>query len=117
MKEVKSILEFENGAIMEKVQHELETIIANIRDVNTDEKARVLTVKISLTPDDKRKIVSMKSEVTTKLRPVRANHTTVQLGMHDGVVTATEVTDELDGQVSIDGSIAETKFLVVKSEG
>lgn len=116
MKEVKSILDFENGAIMEKVQHELEAIIANIRDINTDEKARTLSIKLSLTPDEKRKIVSMKSEVTAKLRPVKANHTTVQLGMYNGVVTATEVTDEVDGQMALDGKIVQQKFLFVTKE-
>jgi hypothetical protein len=111
MKEVKSILEFENGAIMEKVQYALNTIMENIRDVNTDEKTRTLTVKISLTPDEKRKFVSMKSEVATKLRPVKPNNTIVQLSMADGVLTATEVTDEVDGQLAIDGTITETKIL------
>ena len=64
-----------------------------------------------MTPDEKRKFVSMKSEVATKLRPVKPNNTIVQLSMADGVLTATEVTDEVDGQLAIDGTITETKIL------
>lgn len=111
MKEVKSILEFDNGSIIEKVQYELNGLMANIRDINTDEKERVLTIKIKLKPDEKRKFVSMVTEVNKTTRPTKPTATLMQLSMTENGLAATEVTDEIDGQMSLDGNVKETKII------
>lgn len=111
MKEVQSILDFDSGAIRQKVDRELTSLMENIRDINTDNKPRELCIKIKLAPDEKRRTVVMTSEVTKKLRHTRPTSTTMQLALVDGVVVGTEVTDFLDGQIDIDGEIKEGKII------
>jgi hypothetical protein len=111
MKEVKSILEFDGGSIKQKLDYELAAVMDNIRDVNTDDKPRELTIKIKLKPDEKRRTVIMTSEVQKKLRHTRPTSTTMQLSMVDGEIVGTEVADFADGQIDLTGEVKQTKII------
>lgn len=111
MKEVKSILEFDNGSILEKAQSELQKVLQNIADINTSTKAREITIKLTLTPDEKRKHIDMKANVTSKLQPTHAIATSMQMSMNDEGITAMELTACADGQMDIFGERHETKVI------
>lgn len=105
MKKVKSILEFDDGSIIDQAQRELKKVLENIADLNTSTKAREITIKLSLTPDAKRKHIGMKACVTSKLQPTQAIETSMQLSMNDKEIVATELTDGVDGQVDLFGQV------------
>lgn len=111
MKEVKSILEFDEGSILTQVQKELQVALHNIADINTDTKPREITIKLKLTPDDKRKHLEMTASVTSKLRPAHAIKTSMQMSITDTEVTAMELVPFADGQKDLFGEIHETKIV------
>ena len=52
----KSIIEACHGKIMEKADYALEQVLANINDMNTDErKKRAITIKLEFAPQNERK--------------------------------------------------------------
>lgn len=65
-KKVGSILEFDDGSILNQAQAELRKALENIADVNTSTKPREITIKLKLKPDDKRKHIEM--EATDKVK-------------------------------------------------
>ena len=45
MKEVKSLLDFADGASIERINYEMQKILENVTNPNTDEKPRKLVIK------------------------------------------------------------------------
>lgn len=112
MKEVKSLLDFSKGAIPERVQYELAKVLDNIQDPNTDEKPREITIKLVLTPDiDERKKVSIKAEISKKLRPTKPIQTAMQICAYKGENVGVELTANLDGQINLDGHAEERNII------
>lgn len=101
MKEVKSILDFDGGSIVDKVQHELKKVLENILDVDTDTKTRTITLKLSLTPDDKRKHITATATASTALRPSHPIKTAMTIMHNKEELVATELTGVADGQVDM----------------
>lgn len=74
----KSILELNNGAIINKANYELERIIENINDINTDPtKAREMTIKIKFKADETRQQIYASATVTSKIQNTKAITTTL----------------------------------------
>lgn len=97
--------ELANGAIQEKLDGELKKLFNNIQDPNTDAEAkRGLTIKLEFKPDEKRQVVSLKSDITLKLTPVTGVLTTVLTGrdLNTGQIEARELKSEVPGQTYID---------------
>lgn len=111
MKKVGSILEFDDGSILNQVQAELHKALENIADVNTSTKPREITVKLKLIPDDKRKHIEMIASVTSKLQPSHPIATSMQMSMTDKGIEAVELTAYPDGQVDLFGEVHETKCI------
>ena len=114
MKEVKSILEIDDGSIMKQVQAERKKVLNNIADVNTNTKPREISIKLTLKPDDKRKHIEMEAKVTSKIQPCHAIKTSMQLAIEDNSISAMELTPYADNQVDLFGEVHQTK--VVKFE-
>jgi len=107
--EAKSILEMARGAILERVDYEMESILKNILDVNTvASKKRVLTVRLEITPDSERKNLSIKSFAKSKLEPTNPVVLSLYIA-HDelGQMTIVELTPQIPGQIDLSGEIQE----------
>lgn len=100
---MKSILEMGRGAIMERVDYEMAKIIENILDENTKATGtRELTVKIKLTPDDRRGIIKVDTAASSKLQPKNSIVTALCLEKDwDGEIVAIEITPQIPGQTSL----------------
>lgn len=107
-----NLSQMSGGAIQEKLDGELEKIFDNIHDPNTKATAkRTLTIKLDLTPDDSRQVVSVDSNFTTKLAPVEGVGTMVLTGkdITTGTIEAQELKSGVPGQGYIDVYTRETK--------
>jgi hypothetical protein len=111
MKQVKTILEFDEGSILEKANIELRKVLENIADKNTSTKARTITIKLLLTPDEKRRHVEMSANVTSTLQPLHAIKTSMGISIGEDGIEAVELTGIADGQKDIFGNTAETKII------
>ena len=61
MKKVNTILDFAGGATNERINYEYQKILENIGNLNTDEKPRKLIVEVTITPQNNRKTVTLKT--------------------------------------------------------
>lgn len=60
------LMNLQEGALNEKFQYELQKVIDNINDPNTDPKAvRMIQLNIRFFPDEKRKNISTKTQIKT----------------------------------------------------
>ncbi len=99
-----SIFDLADGAVHERANLELERVMENIRDLNTDyKKPRTLTVTFTFTADEDRETVRVSHAVTSKLAPMKSMNTTIMLGYDDGKLTAVEQTKAIPGQLDING--------------
>jgi hypothetical protein len=95
---------FADGALSERFNHELQRILENIADPNTDaKKIRKLTVTLSLKADDKRDVIL--SNVVTKATLAPAKEIEAKLIMdldNNGNITGAELKSGIKGQTFID---------------
>lgn len=108
----RNILEIDNASILKNIDMELERVMLNINDINTDEKKREITIKLEITPLKDRKQVYVKANVASKLRPAKQTEVTlfnVKEKSENGVVVNVlqEITNAPVGQINIDGEIQE----------
>ncbi len=97
-----SIFDLADGAVHERANLELERVMENIRDLNTDyKKPRTLTV--TFTADEDRETVRVSHAVTSKLAPLKPMNTTILLGYDGGKLTAVEQTKAIPGQLDFNG--------------
>lgn len=107
------ILGIQNGQIIKNIDYELEKIIKNINDINTDDKPRELNIKIKIIPINDKKQLVIECTPTAKLRPLNTVQSTLfniqQADPQTGVITnkLQEITDVAVGQLNIDGEIQE----------
>lgn len=67
-----------NGALPELFNHELDKIIKNIRDINTECKtARELKIVIKMIPDDEREVAATSIQCSSKLAPIESIKSTI----------------------------------------
>lgn len=107
MKEAKSILEMANGAITEQVGIEVEKIIENILDPNTDlKKKRTLQLKVEFSPSQERDRVDIDVTAQSKLQPYNSVRTTLCVGIDSstGEVQAAEMVPQVTGQLNFNGT-------------
>lgn len=106
----KSILEMGRGAIMERVDYEMAKVIKNILDENTKATGvRELTVKVKLTPDDKREVIKVETVASSKIQPTNSIVTVLYLGKdQNGDIGAVEMVPQIPGQTFVSGTEQET---------
>ncbi len=118
-KDVKKIgiLGIQNGQIIKNIDYELEKIIKNINDINTDDKPRELNVKIKIIPINNKKKLVIECTPTAKLRPLNTVQSTLfniqETDKETGVILnkLQEIPDYADGQMNIDGEIMKLRPL------
>ncbi len=107
------ILGIQDGQLLKNVAYELEKVINNINDINTDDKPREISVKIKITPIKDKKQLVVTFTTTSKLRPLNKIETNLfniqNVDNTTGVVTnmLQEITDVAVGQLNIDGEVQE----------
>lgn len=107
------ILGIQNGQLIKNIDYELDKIINNINDINTDEKPRTLDIKIRVTPIMDKRQLRIECTTTSKLRPLNKTEATLfniqETDKETGLVTTKlqEITDVAVGQLNIDGEIQE----------
>ena len=93
-----------NTALQEKVDKELEKVLENILDLNTEAKAtRKVTITLTMSTDDERTVVKTGMEVKSTLAPQKGVATTVIVGRDDtGKIHANELKSDIPGQTYFD---------------
>ena len=114
MKQANSILDFADGALIERVNYEMQKVLENVVNPNTDMKARKLTIEISISPQNDRRTVAISSIVKKSLRPTSSVQTQMVFQSLDGEMQSYEVTGIPDGQRDLFGQTHEQKFLKLK---
>lgn len=107
------ILGIQNGQLIKNIDYELEKIMNNINDINTDDKPRELNIKIKVIPLNDKRQITVECTPVAKLRPLNTVQSTLfnirEADEETGVVITKlqEITDVAVGQLNIDGDIQE----------
>ena len=106
-RQIKQLDELMDGALTERFNMEMERVLSNVFDPNTNAKAkRQIQIIIEIAPNERRDAAEFKVDVKSKIAPPEAIAQTVFLHMDDvGNVTATEMTKEIPGQIDMDGNV------------
>lgn len=91
---------FADGALAEKVNIELQKVMENINDPNTEvNKARKVVITLTLKPDEKREIIATTVDTKSTLVPSKGVATTMLLGTDaNGKVVGRELASGAPGQ-------------------
>lgn len=111
MKKVKSIIDFGNGEIIDRINFELAKVVENINNLSTDDKPRKITIDISLTPTSNRRAIAIKTTVKTKVSPIVPVDTQMVIQQNGDKVVAFEADGIGDGQIDIFGEAHEVKYI------
>lgn len=88
------------GAVSEKFEYELQKILRNILDPNTDPtKARSLTLKITFKPDFNRESTMVQVNATSSLAPEMPVTTALYIEERNGMVSASEYSPYEQGEL------------------
>lgn len=108
-----SIIEMARGAVIERINMEMEKVMENIQDLNTEPgKARTIDVKVTLKPDNNRENIKVSYQVKSSLAPAAPIETSLYAGIRNQQLFAVENTPQLPGQVAMSGAEQEAPKLV-----
>lgn len=104
-RQIKQLDELMDGALTERFNREMDRVLQNVFDQNTDPKAkRQIQIIIEITPNKTRDVAEFKVDLKTKTAPPIPLTQMCFLYQNDaGDVTAAEVTKEVPGQMDMDG--------------
>lgn len=94
-----------NGGVQEKFEQEMKKVTENIIDPNTDsKKKRTVTITLTYEPDEDRDIVSVHTEVKSKLVPQNGVSSLLMVGKNadTGFIEANELISGTKGQTYFD---------------
>lgn len=105
-RQIKNLDELMDGGLTERFNQELDYVMRNVVDPNTDAKAkRQIKIIIDVIPNERRDAASFKTRVESKIAPKAPIVNTVLVRANDdGSITATEITNQVPGQISMDGT-------------
>lgn len=112
-REIRKLVELMDGALTERFNYEMERVLQNVFDPNTNPKARrKIQIVISITPNERRDAADFKVDIKSQIAPPDAVTQTVMLYCDDsGNVTATELTAQVPGQIDMDGQVTIPKVI------
>lgn len=104
-RQIKNLDELMDGAVNEQFNQNLAQLWDNVFDPNTDPKRpRVLTMTIKIVPNERRDSAEMRVSFAKKLAQNTDLSQTVMLEVTSGgSVVATERTDQIPGQMTMEG--------------
>lgn len=102
---IESLDELMDGGVRERFNDALRKVWMNVFDPNTNPKAvREIQLKVKIKPNKRLDAADFNVDVTTKLAPPEPLTQTVMLQLSgDGSIVATERTNQVPGQIDIDG--------------
>ncbi|MCM3396463.1 replication terminator protein [Oceanobacillus profundus] len=117
--------EFADGALAARFNEELQKVLDNIADPNTDpKKARTVTIQVKFYGDDRRDVINASVVAKSKLLPAKEADTKLLMGADtNGNIIGKELRSGVQGQMFVDddGDVAidtgEKVNEVVKGEG
>lgn len=109
MSEIIDLTQFADGAVAERFNQELQKVLENIADPNTDpKKVRKLTMTVKISSNEKRDLATVNVEAKSTLVP--AKHIEAQLLMdydNKGKVTGAELKSGIKDQTYFDAETGE----------
>lgn len=113
MSNIVDLNNFADGAVAERFNQELQKVLENIADPNTDpKKARKVTLTVTLKADEKRDLAMVSVQAKSTLAPAMEVETKLILDYdNNGRVTGAELKSGIKGQTYIteDGEVADDK--------
>lgn len=106
----KSILEMSMGAILERVDYEMEKVLNNILDLNTKPTGkRKITIALELVPSADRRTITVQTVAKSTLCPTEPITTSLYVTNQPGTgeMVVAEMTPQMPGQYALDGSVQE----------
>lgn len=95
--------EINSGALQEVFDYEFDKVLRNIRDVNTDPKAkRKVTIEMTISPNEKRTIGDIDFKVKHTEAPINSFATAITITEDGRKVVAEEIGNELPGQMNVE---------------
>ncbi|ADO38197.1 phage protein [Eubacterium callanderi] len=95
--------EINSGALQEVFDYEFDKVLRNIRDVNTDPKAkRKVTIEMTISPNEKRTIGDIDFKVKHTEAPINGFATAITITEDGRKVIAEEIGNELPGQMNVE---------------
>lgn len=93
-----------NGAVQEHFERELEKVMENILDINTDpKKNRTITLKLKLSADENREIIAVEAAASSNVVSVEGTPFNMATGVNgDGERIVNELKSGAIGQAYID---------------
>lgn len=98
-----SLLQMAKGAIQERVDYEVTRVVDNLLDMNTEAKAkRKVTLTITMTADDDRRVVKVEASAKSTLAPVTPIGTSLVITADgNGEMMLAEIIPQVPGQISM----------------
>lgn len=105
---IKSLSDLMDGGLEERFNQELTKVWQNVYDPNTNPTAaRKVVMEVKIVPNERRDSVQFHVNVSSKLALHVALTQTVMLSLGaDGTITATERTEQVPGQLDMEGNEA-----------
>lgn len=105
---IKSLSDLMDGGLEERFNQELTKVWQNVYEPNTNPTAaRKVVMEVKIVPNERRDSVQFHVNVSSKLAPHVALTQTVMLSLGaDGTITATERTEQVPGQLDMEGNEA-----------
>lgn len=105
---IKSLSDLMDGGLEERFNQELTKVWQNVYDPHTNPTAaRKVVMEVKIVPNERRDSVQFHVNVSSKLAPHVALTQTVMLSLGaDGTITATERTEQVPGQLDMEGNEA-----------
>ena len=106
-RQIKKLDELMDGALTERFNYEMDRVLQNVFDLNADpKKKRQIQIIIEIAPNERRDAAEFKVDVKSKLaQPMPVAQTVMLYQDDDGNVTATEITNQIPGQMDMDGGV------------
>lgn len=103
-RQIKTLNDMMGGAVTERFNAALKTVLANVFDPNTDAtKKRKITIELTVSPSKDRSTAEFGLNLKTLLASPTAVNQTMMLNRDDsGNITATEIGAQLPGQLDMD---------------
>lgn len=104
MEKIIDLNKLANGAASEKFNNEMQRVLDNIADPNTDfKKARTVTLTVTLKPNENRNLSDIKISVKSTIAPSHPVATEMLIGIDSkGKVTGKELMSGKEGQSYFD---------------
>ena len=115
-----SLLQMAKGAIMERVDYEVERVVDNILDGRTDPTAkRKVVLTVEMRPDEERQIIKIcASAKSTLAHTMPVDTSLIITADHNGEMVLAEIVPQIPGQMDFSGEEQQRpKILKRVSEG